>query len=141
MELRSGIPNQDNNLPPLSSIPNQESIEYIPKWKQVQDDLRYLFGITIESEQSLTTEETKVLLYKTACNGIMAGEYFSLDYMFEEGLLTKEDIQKQEVSKLKPYALSILNNLRSIGQYNQAKNLFIDTGILTNEEIPQINLH
>jgi hypothetical protein len=135
MELKSGIPNHDNNLPPLSSIPNQESIEYIPKWKHIQEDLNYLFQITIDDEASLSSEKIKKELYEKAVKDLCDGEYFALDYMFEEGLLSIEDLHEYGILNYKDRALQILQSLRSTGRYNQAKNLFIATKILSEEEI------
>ncbi len=135
MELRSGIPNQDNNIPPLSSIPNQESIEYIPKWKHQQEVLSAMFNIDITSEQSLSYPWVKDEMYSKITESFDNGEYTTLECMFEEGLLSIQDLHERGIMNHKDKALQILQSLRSTGRYNQAKDLFIATNILSEEEI------
>lgn len=141
MELRNGTPENNTNLPPLSSIPNQESLEYIPKWKHHQESLSTMFDIDITSEPSLSYPWVKDELYEKVKEGFSEGTYFALDYMFEEGLLTQKDLQERGISSYRSQAHLILNNLRSIGQYNQAKKLFEDTGILSEGETTEAKLH
>lgn len=125
----------EKNIPQIVVPENspQEAIEYVPKWKHIQEDLQYMFGIEIKSEDNLYEAETKNKLYESVLEDMRQGKPFALDYMFEEGLLTKEDLEKRGIKDLKQQALNILKTFKD-PRLTSIRNLFINTGILTEEE-------
>lgn len=130
---------RESYLSPSTTSPEQETYE--PKWKHLEEDLKYMFGIEITSEEDLYSEETKKKMYDLMLKDMQEESPFSLDYFIEEGLLSKNDIKDEDIKTLKPCALKILNNLRNITHKSTYKNLFIDLGILTQEEVASAVLH
>lgn len=126
----------EKNIPQIVVTENssKEAIEYVPKFKHIQEDLQYMFEIKVENEDDLYSTKIKDKLYKNVREDIQQGKPFALDYMFEEGLLTKEDLEKRGIKDLKQQALSILKTFKD-PRLTSIRNLFINTGILTEEEV------
>ena len=110
-----------------------EALEFVPHFKHIQEDLLYLFTINITSEVSLNYPWVKDEMYGKAIEELQLGTPFALDYMFEEKLLTKEELHARGLQELKPYAKTILATYKGT-RLTRAKNLFIDCGLLTEEE-------
>lgn len=109
--------------------------EYEPEWLHTKEDLEYMFGIFIDTEDQLYSPRVKKEIYQKAVKDLTEDENpFSLEYFFEKELLHKEDIQKKDLPKMKKYALYILGNTRNVVRKNRIKELFILTGIITKAE-------
>lgn len=135
-----------NNKPPLHKIFSEsspdaventssapEAIEFVPKFAHIQEDLLYLFNIQVTSETSLQYPWVKDEMYTKAVEELKLGTPFALDYFFEEKLLTKDELRARGFYDLKPYALTILKTFKGT-RLTRAKDLFIDTGLLSEEE-------
>ncbi|MBP6948570.1 MAG: hypothetical protein KBC41_00845 [Candidatus Pacebacteria bacterium] len=116
---------------------NETIIEFVPKFRHIQEDLLFLFNIEVTSETSLTYEWVKKELLDKAFEEIRLGTPFALDYMFEEQLLSKEDIRKGSIQDIQPYAKTILKTYKG-PRLTRAKNLFLDTGIFNQKETEAI---
>jgi len=116
---------------PENSSP--EAIEYVSKFHHLKEDLENLFNIEVTSETSLSYPWVKDGMYEKVIEDFNVGKPFALDYMFEEGLLTKEDLEARGIKNLKPQALDILKTFKD-PRLTTVRNLFINTGILTEEE-------
>ncbi len=114
-----------------SSTP--EAIEFVPKFSHIQEDLLYLFNIQVTSETSLQYPWVKDEMYAKAVEELKLGTPFALDYFFEEKLLTRDELRERGFYELKPYALTILKTFKG-PRLTRAKDLFIDTGLLSEEE-------
>jgi hypothetical protein len=110
-----------------------EAVEFVPRFSHIQEDLLYLFTINITSEASLNYPWVKDEMYDKVVEELKHGTPFALDYMFEEKLLTKEELFTRGIQELKPYAKTILATYKGT-RLTRAKNLFIDCGLLTEEE-------
>jgi hypothetical protein len=110
-----------------------EVVEFVPHFTHIQEDLLYLFTINITSEASLNFPWVKDEMYNKVVEELRLGTPFALDYMFEEKLLTKEELHTHGIQELKPYAITILTTYKGI-RLTRAKNLFIECGLLTEEE-------
>lgn len=111
-----------------------EAIEYVPGFQHIQEDLLYLFTINVTSETSLNYPWVKDEMYAKVVEELKLGTPFALDYMFEEKLLTKEELLAHGLLELKPYALQILATYKGT-RLARAKQLFIDSGLLTKDEV------
>ncbi len=121
----------------LISPSNETTIEFVPKFRHIQEDLLFLFNIEVTSETSLTYEWVKKELLDKAFEEIRLGTPFALDYMFEERLLSKEDTRKGSIQDIQPYAKTILKTYKG-PRLTRAKNLFLDTGIFNQKETEAI---
>jgi hypothetical protein len=110
-----------------------EALEFVPKFTHLQEDLLYLFNIQITSEASLRYPWVKDEMYAKTIEELKLGTPFALDYFFEEKLLTKDELASRSFQELKPYAKTILEKYKGIRR-TRAKDLFIDSGLLTEEE-------
>jgi hypothetical protein len=132
--------NQPNNVAPDNSLSKPEVVtsspektEYVEKFKYIKKDLEDLFQIEVTSYGSLTYPWVKDELYAKVIEDFNAGKPFALDYMVKEGLLTKEDLEARGIQSIKPKALEALTLLKG-PRFNDAKKLFVDAGLLTEEE-------
>lgn len=114
--------------------PVNEVIEFVPKFNHIQEDLLYLFNINATSQSSLHYPFVKDEMYSKAIEELQLGTPFALDYMFEEKLLTKEDLQSRHIEAMKPYAKTILATYKRGPRLTRAKDLFVDSGLLTRAE-------
>lgn len=114
---------------------NLETIEFVPKFKHIKEDLKNLFQIEVTSETSLRYPWVKDEIYNAVMQELQQGTPFAFDYMFEEKLLTKEDLQGRGVEEMKPYAKTILTTFKPGPRLTRAKDLFVNAGILTQEEV------
>ncbi len=121
---------------PENSSP--EAIEYVSKFQHLKEDLENLFNIEVTSETSLSYPWVKDEMYEKVIEDFNVGKPFALDYMFEEGLLTKEDLESRGIKNLKRQALDILKTFKD-PRLTTVRNLFINTGILTEEETGYIH--
>ena len=112
---------------------NTEAIEFVPRFKHIREDLLYLFTINVTSETSLNYPWVKDEMYQKVVEEFKLGTPFALDYFFEEKLLTKDELQARGFQELKPYAKTILATYKGT-RLTRAKTLFIDCGLLTEEE-------
>lgn len=120
----------------VSSTP--EAVEYVEKFKHIQEDLKNLFNIEVTSHASLSYPWVKDELYTKVIEDLTLGKPFALDYMFEEGLLTKEDLHKRGIEKMKPQVIEILTKIKGpIGR--RMKDLIINAEILTEEEADRVS--
>lgn len=133
--------NQKNNVTPENPTSKEglekvspEITEYVPKFEHIKEDLKNLFQIEATSEASLAYPWVKDEMYTKIIEDFNAGKPFALDYLFKEGLLTKEDLISRGIQANKERALQILQSLRGPRLFS-VKELFIDTGLLTQEEI------
>jgi hypothetical protein len=110
-----------------------EALEFVPKFAHIQEDLLYLFNIQVTSETSLQYPWVKDEMYAKAVEELKLGTPFALDYFFEEKLLTRNELRERGFYELKPYALTILKTFKGT-RLTRAKDLFIDTGLLSEEE-------
>jgi hypothetical protein len=111
----------------------QEAIEFVPKFQHIKEDLQNLFNIEVTSNASLSYPWEKDVFYAKVVEDLNAGKPFALDYMFEEGLLTKEDLQERGIATTKAQAIEILKHIKGpIGRRMQ--DLMVNVGILTEEE-------
>jgi hypothetical protein len=118
----------------LEEGPVPDMHEYEPQFKQIQEDLKYMFTIDVESEEELHSQEVKAKLYTRAVEDLHQGNSFSLEHFAEYELITPSDIKPEDLKQLHIDALAILQNLRSTARLSTAKKLFIELGILTEEE-------
>ena len=123
---------------PVPENSSPEAIEYVSKFEHLKEDLENLFNIEVTSETSLSYPWVKDEMYAKVLEDFREGKPFALDYMFEEGLLTKEDLQERGVKDLKQQALDILKTFKD-PRLTTVRNLFINTGILTEEETGYIH--
>lgn len=133
--------NEKINASPENFVPRPETEEispevheFVPKFEHIKEDLGNLFNIEVTSETSLTYPWVKDELYQKVVEDFTAGKPFALDYMFEEGLLTKEDLEKRGIQDMKPQALTIIKTIKG-PRLTRIKDLFMSTGILTQEEV------
>lgn len=134
MEPREKFLEKSTEEKPLSS---PKVIEFVPRFNQTQEDLLYLFNIKVTSPASLNYDWVKKEFLEKVKEEIKLGTPFALDYMFEEKLLTKEDLKVLRSSELQPYIATILKTYRGT-RLERAKNLFIDAGICTEKEVEEI---
>lgn len=124
-----------DKIHPLTSI---EKEEFVSKFAHIQEDLKYMFQIDVESESQLHSEDTKQKIYTKAINDIHEGNPFSLEHFFEYGLISPSDIKKDDLPHLKTSAHKILYAHRSTARLTASKNLFIKMGILTEEDVGEV---
>lgn len=123
------------NLPPKQEdeATHSEFIEFVPKFDHIKEDLEKLFNIEVTSEATLHYPSVKNEMYAKVIEDLQAGKPFALDYMFEEGLLTKNELRDRGIEKMKPQAEEILRKIKGpIGR--RMKDLIVNVGILTEEE-------
>lgn len=137
MEPSKNIFNASPQTPPSQEVVtpshSPEAIEFVPKFEHLKEDLQNLFNIEVTSETSLSYPWVKDELYAKVVEDFTNHKPFALDYMYEEGLLTKEDLSARNIEGLKPLAIETLQTLKG-PRLIRAKNLCIETGILTEEE-------
>jgi hypothetical protein len=124
---------KESNLQPTNQkqeVASVKTLEFVEKFKHIQEDLKFLFEIEVTSQTSLNYPWVKNELYAAVEKELKAGTPFALDYMFDEGLLTKEDLKERRIETLKPYAETILATFKGT-RLTRAKELFIETGIFT----------
>lgn len=143
MESFNNISNNPEKVIPPIPVPEQnspEAIEYVSKFEHLKEDLENLFNIEVTSEASLSYPWVKDEMYAKILEDFEEEKPFALDYMFEEGLLTREDLEKRGIKDMKPQALHILQTFKG-PRLISAKNLFIATGLLTEEEVEMAANH
>lgn len=120
----------------VATIPpnNLEAVEFVPKFTHLQEDLQYLFTITVTSEASLQYPWVKDEMYAKVVEELKLGTPFALDYFFEEKLLTKDELKARGLQELKPYAMTVLATYKGT-RLKRARDLFIDSGLLDADEI------
>ncbi len=139
-EMNPGTPSPNTEVIKAATSP---VIEYVPKFAHIQEDLLFLFNVNVTSESTLNYEFVKDELYTKVIEELKLGTPFALDYMFEEEihgkkLLSREDLQERGIQEMKPYAKTILANYKKGPRLLRAKNLFVDTGVLTEEETDSV---
>ncbi len=127
--------NPEKITPPIVGVEkiSPEAIEYVSRFEHLKEGLENLFNIEVTSEVSLSYPWVKDEMFAKVLDDFKEGKPFALDYMFEEGLLTKKDVQERGIQKIKPQALYILQTFKG-PRLTRAKDLFIATGIVTEEE-------
>lgn len=128
---------RNSSSPEVIKTSSEEAIEFVPKFKHIKEDLQNLFNIEVTSNVSLSYPWVKDELYAKVIEDLNEGKPFALDYMFEEGLLTKEELQDRGIEKMKPEAVEILKRIKGpIGR--RMKDLIVNVGILTEEEADSV---
>ena len=98
-----------------------------------------MFGINVENENDLSSPELKNKFYTKVIEDLTSGKPFALDYMFEEKLLSKEDMKERGIQTYKQQAVEILAKIKGpLGR--RMKDLIINTGILTSEEADRASI-
>jgi hypothetical protein len=119
----------------LHSEPTKPLVhEYEPKFKHTQEDLKYMFGIDVLHEEDLYTEVIKKKMYDKAVTDFKLNNPFTLEYFFEENLLSPMDMKDEDRAELKRKAFDLLYSMRHIVRRTRSRDLFIQAGILTEEE-------
>lgn len=136
-EKNQNHPENIQRLSPQHEDRTEEKVEYEPKFKQHQEDLKYLFAIDVHDEASLSNPFLKNEMYEKVLDDFKEGKPFALDYMFEEGLLTRDDLESRGIKNLKEQALKILGTFKD-PRFTSIKKLFINTGIITEEEASRL---
>ncbi len=113
--------------------------EFVPKFTHTQEDLRYMFGIEVNNESDLSSPIIKKQMYTKAVSDFITGNPFSLEYFLEEELLSPKDILKEDIPSLKQAATSMLASLRHLTRRIRSQELFVEAGILTQEEIDTLS--
>ncbi len=129
---------RDIGSPSSIEIVAPETEEYEPKFKQHQEDLKHMFKIEVSDENELHSREVKEKMYDYAVNDLQQGRPFSLNYFINEKLLSSQDIKDKDLPMLESYALKILEKLRSTAMLTETKNLFLDTGIVTEQDLKTV---
>lgn len=128
--------NFERTPPPTHTENKPASVEeYEPQFKQIQEDLKYMFEIDIHEERELHSAEIKKKMYAKALQYLKMSNPFGLHYFFDKKLLTQDDIPESDMPALKTYATKTLASLKNINMRTEAENLFFGTGILTDVEI------
>jgi hypothetical protein len=128
--------NQDS--PEVIPIVENDAVEneqehYVHKFEVIKEALK-MFGIEVTSEVSLRYPWVKDEMYHAAVNELKNGSTYALEYMLGEELLTKDDVVSRGIrAAAKDTATSLIHTLKN-QQRAQAAKLFIDTGILSEEE-------
>ncbi len=135
-EFSATPPHQEKEFHSVRMDPlhNTETVEFVTHFKHIQEDLEHLFTLTVTSEMSLTYPWVKDEMYSKVVEELQLGTPFALDYMFEEKLLTKEELKTRGIQELKSYAKTILTIYKGT-RLTRAKTLFLESGLLTEEEI------
>jgi hypothetical protein len=129
---------QENPTPKQEvAKPSQEAFETEEKFKYIKEDLENLFNIEVTSYASLNYPWVKDELYAKVIEDFNEGKPFALDYMFKEGLLTQEDLRVRGIQSIKPKALEAITLLKG-PRFYEAKELFVNTGLLTEDEASRI---
>lgn len=119
---------------------NDADLETIPLYVNHFDELakvtEKLFGVVIPSEEALHFALIKNELYGKVKEDLEENRYFALDFMIEEGLLTKKDLVMRGVRDLQDHARIILRTYKA-SRFVQAKKLFILAGIFTEKEMEE----
>ena len=131
----TSAPINENSLQVSSE--SSTSLEYVPRFKHIQEDLLYLFNIEATSEASLNYPWEKDKFYTASLKELQLGTPFALDYFFDEQLLKKEDITLSRRHEMQPYAETIIRTFKG-PRLTRAKELFIAAGIFTKEELNDI---
>ena len=95
----------------------------------VKEKLPHIHDITGTLEDPVIKDK----MYDALVRELQSGSTYALDFMFNENLLSKTYLEKKGLRKLKDVALHILQNTKGHQRTND-KDLFINTGILTQEE-------
>lgn len=126
-----------NNLGEIGpKIISKQTIEsknidlFEPKFKHIQEDLKYMFLIDVEDEHDLKSHTIKNKMYDVMIRELENGSHYALDYFIEENLLTENDIKEEDIPKLRSDASKILDTLKG-PRLISAKNLFIKAGIIS----------
>lgn len=130
----------DSNLREGSPFPvesSPEAEEYIPRWKQIQEDLKYMFQIDIEKEEDLGDENIRQKMYEKAVNAIRENSPFTLDYFFEEHLLNKTDIKPEDREELAVHARVIVEAMKDSPRRRHTEQLFVNAGIIREKDIEE----
>ena len=116
-----------------SALDNKELVHhdiYEPKFIHIKEDLENLFQVKVTSEVSLRYPWVIDELYNAAIKELEQGTPFGLDYMIDEKLLTKEDIQERGITnEMRTNALAILEKYKG-PRFTRAKEVFKESGIL-----------
>jgi hypothetical protein len=115
---------------------NQEytATEYVSRFKVLQDDLKYMFDIIVPYENALLFPWVKDELYTKVIEGLQEGNYFSLDYMLEEGLLSRDDLLNRGIRDYKDLAIAMIQKAKD-KRRTRAKELVLQAGILSLDEM------
>lgn len=115
-----------------------EAVEYVEAFKEIQEDLKFMFAIHVENEDDLSSPLIKDKLYEKVIEDLNAGKPFALDYMVEEKLLSKDDIIGRGIQNYKPQVIEILKKIKGpIGR--RMKDLIVNVGILSEEEADSLS--
>jgi hypothetical protein len=114
--------------------PLPEAVEFVPKFEHIREDLLYLFNIQTTSEASLNYPWVKDELFLKVTEELKLGTPFALDYMLDENLLTREDLQSRNINALKDYARTILTTYKG-PRLARAIDNFINAGMFTKDEV------
>jgi hypothetical protein len=127
-------PVEDGEVVP-KNVETQE--EFVPKWKHIQEDLRHMFQIDIETEEDLTSEIVKETMYQKVLTSLRSNSPFTLDYFFEEYLLTKYDIRPEDREELAVHARAIIEGMKHSPRRTRTEQLFVDAGIVREKDIAE----
>lgn len=128
-------------------LKQEEVLLLEPRFRQLKEDLAFMFNIEVTSEASLKYPWVKDELFSKVVAGLTNDEYFALDFMANEELhggeplLSKEDFIRRGIRSYQDHARTILHKYK--GQHlANVKQLFTLSGIMTEEEIVQaLTLH
>jgi hypothetical protein len=112
----------------------EEKDEYVSKFLHIQEDLKYMFGITVEHEEDLYQPLIREKIYSKAINDFLQGNPFTLEYFLEEHILEPEDINAKDIPSLREAAKRVTASMRHTGRRKASKELFVRAGIFTQEE-------
>lgn len=107
------------------------AIEYEPKFKQHQEDLQNLFGIEVTSLASMKYPWVIDEFYQAAVKELLLGTPFALDYLLDEKLLTKKDIEERGITEeMRDAAKKIVATYKG-PRLVRAKSTLEESGILS----------
>lgn len=116
------------------AVPSVE--EFVPEFELQKEALEKIFNIEVPYARALDFPWVKDELYAKVKEGLENNEYFALDFMIEENLLTKKDLQERKINTLQDHARVILHKYKG-PRLVQAKKLFITAGLFTEKEIEE----
>lgn len=123
-------------------LKHEEVLLLEPRWKQLKEDLAFMFNVEVTSEASLKYPWVKDELFSKVVEGLINDEYFALDFMANEELhngeplLSKEDFISRGIRSYQDHARIILKKYK--GQHlASVKQLFTLSGLMTEDEIEQ----
>lgn len=128
------------NLPPKQELvlPTPPSIEFMSPFEVKQEILK-IFDIDVtredfDSDDNIKNPEIKNRIYLSLLEGLQEGNSATLEFIVNDKLLSKKDLQERGIPALKQPALVMLNKSKGL-QRALEKKLCIESGILTEKEV------